>query len=45
MAPTLPYLIEDDLLYPVQEDGSHWLCVPTSLAKDIFQLVHDDQGY
>ncbi|KAJ5535039.1 hypothetical protein N7527_001293 [Penicillium freii] len=45
MTPTLPYLIEDDFLYSVQEDGSNWLCVPTSLAKDIFQLVHDDQGH
>ena len=45
MTPTLPYLIEDGFLYSVQDDGSHWLCIPTALAKDIFQLVHDEQGH
>ncbi|OQD60291.1 hypothetical protein PENPOL_c025G02991 [Penicillium polonicum] len=45
VTPTLPYLIEDEFLYSVQDDGSHWLCIPTSLAKDVFQLVHDEQGH
>ncbi|KAJ5405250.1 hypothetical protein N7465_006534 [Penicillium sp. CMV-2018d] len=36
---------EDEFLYSVQDDGSHWLCIPTSLAKDVFQLVHNEQGH
>jgi hypothetical protein len=31
-------------LYSVQEDGSHGLCIPRSLAKEDFVLVHDKQG-
>ncbi|KAJ5977041.1 hypothetical protein N7501_000383 [Penicillium viridicatum] len=42
---SLPYIMEDGFLYSVQDDGSHWLCIPRSLAKDIFELVHDNQGH
>ncbi|KAJ5110022.1 hypothetical protein N7532_002667 [Penicillium argentinense] len=43
--PVLPYEYEDGLLYQVDAEGTRSLCLPKSLAAEIFRLVHDEQAH
>ncbi|KAJ5243783.1 hypothetical protein N7489_003879 [Penicillium chrysogenum] len=45
MKASLPYSLDDEGLYFHPSDAEPSLCLPKSMTKKVFALVHDDQGH
>jgi hypothetical protein len=41
----LPYMLDDDLLYLVDNDTTRRLCIPRALEREILKLAHDDNAH